>query len=81
MTPAHLALIVGIVLTASPAVAAVNPGNNPALESRRKPASGVEKLFQLIVETNPAALPLECRGYYVRMKSSHAPADRLNRCD
>jgi len=80
MKPARLISILAIALFANPAVGAVNPEHNPAAKSRQKPAASVENLLQVIVETNTAILPLECRGYYLRTKSDHASSG-LNRCN
>ncbi len=80
MKPARLISLLAIALLANPAVAAVNPWHSPAPKAGQKQAPGVEALLQVIVETDTTVLPLECRGYYVRMKSNHASGS-LNRCN
>ena len=72
------AIMFGFVLAATPASAALNPRQNPGTEPRRMPP--LEELLQVTEEQNRVVLPLECRGYYVRSKSSQAQAANLNRC-
>jgi hypothetical protein len=78
-----------ILLAANPAMAAISPVEAPEAQAPRSPIVPVEGVFQVVTEHSSAwvimdrdetELPLECRGYHVRMQSSQT-ATRLRRCE
>jgi len=63
MKTAQVATIFGLMLAATPALAAIDPGHSFS----PKPKSAPQEVADLLVVDNQQnVLPLECRGYYVR---------------
>jgi hypothetical protein len=75
MKTAQIATIFGLMLAATPALAAIDPGHSFS----PKPKSAPQEVADLLVVDNQQnVLPLECRGYYVR--NIRKPA-ALSRCE
>ena len=61
----HVGIIFGLLLVAAPTMAAVDVVHNPAKDFQSKPVPVLDNLFRVIAEKENA-LPLACRGYYLR---------------
>ena len=69
----QVGIIFGLLSVATPTMAAVAVVHDPAKDFQSKPVPVLENLFRVIAEKENA-LPLACRGYYLR-----TPADTRRR--
>jgi hypothetical protein len=68
LSRAHL--LVGLLLSATPTMAAISPAHSPGAHTKAVAIEGADKLIspdKLIRQSQQTdQLPMECRGYYVR---------------
>ena len=70
MKPSRALLLVGLLLSATPAMAAIDLAHSPTVQTKGVRVEGEDKLIapdKLIRQSQQTdQLPMECRGYYVR---------------
>jgi hypothetical protein len=79
MNRRNLGLLLAIV-AATPAAAAVNATHEPGHDAPRpSPKVAHESILEVNSRDGEMSLPLECRGYYVQIRSGRSHP--LNRCE